>query len=304
MLKPTLAAPVVAGTERVHRGQHHCSVVAWTRRRSNCWRCFPIRTFRRRWPGKGTPGSLDGGSNYQFQYAVPNDTLSYDVRIDHNINAEQPHLRPVQQFHRDRAGPAVDRESDRRATEISRRSITFAESPSRSLGPMSFRRRWSTNFAADSAATMRTAIRIGLTLGTSKAADYGLTGIPSGPNDAGIPPINITGLQRLGTAPWRPQFQIAQVWQLLDTLSWLKGNHSFKFGYEHRHTSDNFLGCQSLQGQITASGIYTGNSGLGVPDFLLGDVSTASFTTPTDCAQLSRRLQLFRAGHLARAARI
>ena len=71
------------------------------------------------------------------------------------------------------------------------------------------------------------------------------------------------------------------MWQLLDTLSWLKGNHSFKFGYEHRHSSDNFLDAQSLQGQITASGIYTGNSGSGIPDFLLGDVSTASFTTPT-----------------------
>ena len=48
-----------------------------------------------------------------------------------------------------------------------------------------------------------------------------------------------------------------------------------------RHTSDNFLDAQSLQGQITSSGIYTGNVGLGVADFLLGDVSTASFTTPT-----------------------
>src|SRR5581483_5443269 len=77
-----------------------------------------------------------------------------------------------------------------------------------------------------------------------------------------------------------PQVQIAQVWQLLDTLSWLKDNHSIKMGYEFRHESDNFLDAQSLQGQITSSGIYTGNVGLGVPDFLLGDVSTASFTTP------------------------
>ncbi len=89
---------------------------------------------------------------------------------------------------------------------------------------------------------------LGLTLGTSQASNFGLTGIPSGPNDAGIPPINISGLQRLGTAPWRPQSQIAQVWQLLDTLSWLKGNHSLKFGYEHRHSSDNFLDAQSLAG--------------------------------------------------------
>jgi hypothetical protein len=122
---------------------------------------------------------------------------------------------------------------------------------------------------------------IGVQLGTSAAPTYGLTGIPSGPYDAGLPPINIGGLQRLGTAPWRPQVQIAQVWQLLDTLSWLKGDHSYKFGYEFRHESNNFLDAQSLQGQITASGIYTGNTGLGVPDFLLGDISTASFTTPT-----------------------
>ncbi len=71
------------------------------------------------------------------------------------------------------------------------------------------------------------------------------------------------------------------MWQLLDTLSWLKGNHSFKFGYEHRHSSDNFLDIQSLQGQMSASGIYSGNVGLGVPDFLLGDISSAQFTTPT-----------------------
>ncbi len=122
---------------------------------------------------------------------------------------------------------------------------------------------------------------IGLTLGQSAAAQFGLNGIPAGPFDTGIPPINITGLQRLGTAPWRPQVQIAQVWQLLDTLSWLKGNHSFKLGYEHRHSSDNFLDIQSLQGQLSASGIYSGNVGLGVPDFLLGDISSAQFTTPT-----------------------
>jgi hypothetical protein len=67
---------------------------------------------------------------------------------------------------------------------------------------------------------------VGLTVGKSAAGDYGLSGIPPGPMDAGIPPINISGLTRLGSSPWRPQVQIAQVWQLLDTLSWLKGGHS------------------------------------------------------------------------------
>ena len=34
----------------------------------------------------GAPGSWTGASNYQFQYSVPNDTHSWDIRIDHNIN--------------------------------------------------------------------------------------------------------------------------------------------------------------------------------------------------------------------------
>ncbi len=86
------------------------------------------------------------------------------------------------------------------------------------------------------------------------------------------------------------------MWQLLDTVSWLKGTHSMKFGFEHRHTSDNFLDAQSLQGQITATGIYTGNNGSGIPDFLLGDVSTASFTYACRCPQLQSCVQLLRAG--------
>ena len=82
---------------------------------------------------------------------------------------------------------------------------------------------------------------IGLQLGTSLAPGFGLTGIPVGPNTAGLPPIEINGLTRIGTSPWRPQFQISQVWQILEQPSWLKGNHSFKFGDEYRHWSNNFL---------------------------------------------------------------
>ena len=98
---------------------------------------------------------------------------------------------------------------------------------------------------------------IGLTLGTSDCGEFGLTGIPVGPKTAGIPPIEINGLTRIGTSPWRPQFQISQVWQLLDNLSWLKGNHTFKFGYEFRRFSDNFLDIRAPQGEIGVNGIYT-----------------------------------------------
>jgi hypothetical protein len=229
---------------------------------------------------EGQQGSWTGAPNYQFQYATPNDTYSWDARIDHNLT---PNNRVFGRF----SDYTVDRQdmpwtndplvgNGNFATQYHIRGKSVAASWTGLISPAALnelRAGFSRDFAHSDP--------LGLQLGKSAAADYGLTGIPSGPNDAGLPPINISGLQRLGTSPWRPQFQVAQVWQLLDTLSWLKGDHSFKFGYEHRHNSDNFLDIQSVQGQITANGIYSGNSGLGVPDFLLGDISTAQFTTPT-----------------------
>ncbi|MCU1233364.1 MAG: TonB-dependent receptor [Candidatus Solibacter sp.] len=229
---------------------------------------------------QGAAGGWAGSPNYQFQYSVPNDTYSWDTRIDHNFTATNRMFGRFSDYHVDRQDPPWAPDpiagNGNFATQYRIRGKSVAVAWTDLLKP-SMLNELRAGFSRDYAHSDP----IGLTLGTSKAADYGLTGIPAGPNDAGLPPINISGLQRLGSSPWRPQFQVSQVWQLLDTLSWLKGNHSLKFGYEHRHTSDNFLDIQSLQGQITASGIYSGNSGLGVPDFLLGDISTAAFTTPT-----------------------
>ena len=229
---------------------------------------------------QGIPGSWTGGSNYQFQYSVPTDTFSYDVRIDHNLNANNRIFGRFSDYKVDRQDPPWTGNpiagNGNFATQYAIRGKSVALSWTDAISP-SVLNELRGGFNRDNAHSDP----LGLKVGTSLASDYGLSGIPSGSFAAGIPPINIGGLTRLGTAPWRPQVQIAQVWQLLDTLSWLKGSHSMRFGFEHRHTSDNFLDAQSPQGQITANSIYTGNSGFGVPDFLLGDVSSASFTTPT-----------------------
>jgi Carboxypeptidase regulatory-like domain len=229
---------------------------------------------------EGIPGSWTGAPNYQFVYSVPNDTYSYDTRVDHNINDNSRIFGRFSDYHVDRQDPPWTANplagNGNFATQYHIRGQSVALSWTDLISPAilnEVRGGFNRDYAHSDP--------IGVTVGQSAASTFGLGGIPSSPFDAGLPPINISGLQRLGTAPWRPQVQIAQVWQLLDTLSWLKGDHSFKFGYEFRHTSDNFLDAQSLQGQITSSGIYSGNSGLGVPDFLLGDVSAASFTTPT-----------------------
>ena len=228
----------------------------------------------------GQAGSWTGGSNYQFQYSIPNDTSSWDTRIDHSINNSNRIFGRFSDYDVDKqdapwtGNPLAGNGNFATQYLIRGKSVAISWTDAISSSMLNEMR---AGFNRDNAHSNP----IGVQLGASSAPDYGLTGIPVGPNTSGIPPINIGGLTRLGTAPWRPQVQVAQVWQFLDNLSVLKGNHSFKFGYEHRHTSDNFLDLQSPQGQITSSGIYTGNTGLGVADFLLGDVSTAQFTTPS-----------------------
>ena len=195
----------------------------------------------------GQPGSWTGAPNYQYQYSVPNDTYSWDTRVDHNITDNSRVFGRFSDYTVDRQDPPWTGNplagNGNFATQYRIRGKSVAAAWTDLLKPAmlnELRAGFSRDYAHSDP--------IGLTLGTSNATDYGLTGIPSGPNDAGIPPINISGLQRLGSSPWRPQFQVSQVWQLLDTLSWLKGNHSLKFGYEHRHTSDNFLDIQSPPG--------------------------------------------------------
>jgi len=228
----------------------------------------------------GLPGSFTGAPNYQFQYSLPNDTYSYDVRVDHNLSQNNRIFGRVSDYTVDRQDPPWTSDpiagNGNFATQyrIRGKSVALAltQSPSASL-LNEVRGGFNRDYAHSDP--------IGLALGKSLAGNYGLTGIPDSPNAAGLPPININGLQRLGSSPWRPQFQVSQVWQVLDTLSWIKGEHSFKFGYEHRHASDNFLDIRSPQGEISATGIYTNNGGFGVPDFLLGDIDSIRFTTPT-----------------------
>jgi hypothetical protein len=105
---------------------------------------------------------------------------------------------------------------------------------------------------------------------------FGLTNLPAF-FPAGLPPINVSGYSKLGTSEWRPQTQTSQVYQFLDSLSYLRGNHSMKFGFEYKHMLNNFLDIMAPNGQINLNNAYTGD---GVADLLLGLVSDVAATTP------------------------
>jgi hypothetical protein len=96
-------------------------------------------------------------------------------------------------------------------------------------------------------------------------AETGLTGLPPIPNVAAVPNIQITGFQSTGGA--NPSKQRSDIFQILDTLTWTKQKHTFKFGGDFRRMTDHddnvfgnqFLGQYQFNGSVTNSDI-NGNS--------------------------------------------
>jgi hypothetical protein len=228
----------------------------------------------------GVHGGWTDAPNYLFAPSVPDDVYSFDARIDHTLNQKNNLFGSYSYRHLNRQDPPWTSNgvigSGNFATQYrihtQALSLGWTDTLSNSL-VNDLRFGFSRDFAHSDP--------VGAALGTSQAQSLiGLTGIPNGPGSAGLPPIEINGLTRVGTSPWRPQYQISQAWNIVENLSWLKGNHSFKFGYQYLKRTDNFLDLRAPQGELQTNGIYTANGNFGLPDFLLGDVDGVHFTTP------------------------
>ena len=229
---------------------------------------------------EGIPGSWTDAPNYAYSTSVPDDVYSTDGRIDYNLS-------PKDQIYGSYSYRHVNRQDPRWTGDALIGNGNFAtqyrwHQQLVSLG-------WTHTLSTDLVNDARFGFNRdyahsdpnGLTLGTSEAdSAIGLTGVPPGPNDSGIPAIFISGLTTVGTAAWRPQYQIAQAWNFIDNLNWLKGSHSFKFGYQYLRRSDNFFDIEAPQGALIETGAVTSSFSNGLPDLLLGDDNILIYTTP------------------------
>jgi hypothetical protein len=94
----------------------------------------------------------------------------------------------------------------------------------------------------------------------------------------GLPPIRpVTGFAALGTFPWRPQNSRSQVWQAMDNLSYVRGRHQFKFGFEWKRAINNFLDIRAPNGEMEARDFWTNSS---IANLLLGNMASARLTSP------------------------
>jgi hypothetical protein len=116
------------------------------------------------------------------------------------------------------------------------------------------------------------------------AGQMGLPLISRRPLDYGPPSISVSGPDG-GYSMYNLQRQIGPrvrgygLWQVDDILSWQKGKHSLRFGFEIDRRNFSFDQARNPRGSFTFNGTYTGSA---LADFLLGYVKTADINpTPT-----------------------
>ncbi len=98
---------------------------------------------------------------------------------------------------------------------------------------------------------------------------------PGYPNSSGLTNIDIAGITSLGDSQWLPEHVFENIFQIADTLTWIKGRHSLKFGVDFRRQQRNFFQLSSPRGYFVFSGGYTmdlstSNGGNALADALLG----------------------------------
>ncbi len=113
----------------------------------------------------------------------------------------------------------------------------------------------------------------------------GLGGVPftPGQDNGGLPQISINGMAMAGSRCCIPSFEGQNIYQILDNVTKVKGNHSLKFGVSLQSLRVLFFQVGNSRGQYQYSGIYTSNlgasyTGAGVADLLADQMYSASIT--------------------------
>lgn len=84
------------------------------------------------------------------------------------------------------------------------------------------------------------------------------------------------GLGRIGSPDFLPKFQRTNQLQFLNTLSWLRGDHAFKFGADVMAPMKNeYMDVPAVRGSVRFRNRFTGNP---MADFLLGYVNDAQIS--------------------------
>ncbi len=113
---------------------------------------------------------------------------------------------------------------------------------------------------------------------------FGIRGVPLTRGLTGLPTFSLVGFSQVGDRTFAPNPKLTQVRQFIDNLSWVKGSHTLKFGFDMRFLQ-NFAGTSNTsRGSFTFNGQFTSEipgrgAGSALADLLLGQTSNATLTT-------------------------
>ena len=143
----------------------------------------------------------------------------------------------------------------------------------------------------------------------------GIPGLPGGPAAQwGIPSMgfaNAPGTVGLGTGTtpsrWSgfgdqggdtPYVTSDPIWQIVDNVTWVKGKHSLRLGFEYNRQNFNEFGNQFLRGQFTSQALTTSllsggslTGGDALADFLLGDMQSSTVALAPANAKYVRNVE-------------
>ena len=108
-------------------------------------------------------------------------------------------------------------------------------------------------------------------LGIPQGGAYGVQ--PTGSLNGGLPSISITGIAGIGGGV--PQWRGDNTINLVDSLTWVHGRHTVKFGADYQNFYKHSYYDNGSKGSFSFNGQYTGNA---FADFLLGDLRTTGRT--------------------------
>ena len=236
----------------------------------------------------GDVNNLGVVNNYLSNPVEPNDTNQFDVRIDHKIsdsdsifgrfsysnNTDNP-PGPIP--------PPLDAASFSSGNFINRpRNVVLGWTHI-------FNPRLINEFHAGY--SRNRSERLQFDANENLSASLGIPGIPFSPNNGGLPSFSVAGIGNggsFGSSGYQPTVESQEVYQIVDSLTLIRGRHTIKFGAEIKPRVDFSIlqppvprGSFNFTGQFTTDGNPndTGITGLPQADFLLGALGGAQISS-------------------------
>ncbi len=108
------------------------------------------------------------------------------------------------------------------------------------------------------------------------SGQLGFAGVPFVADNGGLPQLTFSDVSQIGSPTYLPSHEIQNTYTVSDNLSWVRGNHSLKFGTELRFEQFSIFQPAAPRGTMDFGNVFTdnpaaqGSGGSGFASFLLG----------------------------------